>query len=998
MTRRVPTLLLLFVCTAFADASAATSIQIENAKAGTTEWRITNPGYASGVIEGYASLTSVNRGGQIKLFVNTAESSYTIDIFRLGHYGGLGGRRMLPSIRRTGTVQIRPSPDSVTGVIECAWLDPYVLAIPNSSDPTDWMSGIYLAKLTAGTSGKQQYIVFVVRDDGRASDLIMAEAVTTYQAYNVWGGKSLYGTVTSRTDSVNRARKVSFDRPYYGDETYGSGDLLIWEAPMLRWLEANGYDVSYATNLDVHRDPSLLLTHKAFLSVGHDEYWSWEMRDHVEAARDRGVSLGFFSGNVAYWQIRFEPASLSGDPDRVVVGYKEDVKSDPLYPTDRSTTRFRDSPVYRPEHAMIGVGLITQARPAFVVEDASHWAFTGTGLQNGGRLVNPDGSTFLGYEVDAMGPATPAGAQRLAHSPVNAAAANFADTVVYTAPSGATVFASGSIGWSQTVPQIQQITRNVLARFISGAFADQPAIRDALPAPLAAADIGDVGRAGFVATAGPQSFTLNGGGGGTGGSDALYFAHQPLSGDGQVVAQLRTLQLYWGNRAGIMIRESLAPTARYVALVGRPSESRSVNGSGVNEGVELWVKDQAGVKRTVAASADQNLPNWLKLVRAGNVFSAYVSPDGVAWSLVGTATVALPAATYAGAEVSSAQRGVWATARFENVSVAPGAVSPPPPPPPPVAPPPPGPLPAGWTSADIGAVGTARGASVYDSAASAFTVTGGGADIWGTADAFHYAYTTLSGDGRLEARVRTVDAAAPWTKAGVMIRDSLDPASAHALMLVSAGKGTAFQRRALAGGVTTSTSGGLLAAPRWVRVERSGTTLTAFQSADGVAWTLVGTESIPMRATVLVGLAVSSHLAAATASATFDSVRITPAAPACADPAASNYGGPAPCDYPQSCTVALGSSSFFAGAGTTGAAATWSIVVTASASCRWTIAADTDWLENKDPATGAYVHGSAVAYTGSATVRVHALANPGPKRVGHFAIGGATYTVTQEGR
>lgn len=998
MTRRLSVLLLMVVCGAAvpAAARAANAVQTENAKPGTTDWKLTNPGYATGVIEGYASLTSVNRGGQIRLFVHTVEPTYTLDIFRLGHYGGLGARRVLGPITRTGTAQVMPTPDPVTGLIECAWINPYVLNIPNSSDPTDWMTGIYLAKLTAGTSGKQQYIVFVVRDDSRSTDLIMAETVTTYQAYNVWGGKSLYGTIASRTDAVNRARKVSFDRPYYGDQSSGASDLLTWEAPMLRWLEANGYDVTYATNVDVHRDPNLLLTHKAFLSVGHDEYWSWDMRDHVEAARDRGVSLGFFSGNTAYWQVRFEPSTLAGAADRVIAGYKEDVRNDPLWPTDRSTTRFRDSPVNRPEHGMMGVGVITQARPIFVVEDASHWVFTGTGLKNGDRLANLDGSSFLGYEVDAMGPASPAGTRRLAHSPVNAAAANFADMVIDTAASGATVFSSGSIGWSQTVPQIAQITRNVLARLVSGAFSDQPPVRDPLPPPLLAKDIGDVGRAGFVTMPGADSFTLNGGGGDAGGSDALYFAYQTLSGDGTVIAQLATLQLYWDNRAGIMIRESLAPTARYVALVGRPSESRRVGTSGVNEGVELWIKDQAGVKRRIAASLDQKLPNWLKLVRTADSFAAYASADGAAWTLVGTATAPMAASAYAGAEVDSAQYGVWATARFENVSVTPGggpAPGPPPPPPATLS------LPSGWTSADIGAVGTARGSAAYDPAVSVFTLQGGGADIWGTADAFHYAYTTMQGDGRLEARVTAVENAAPWTKAGVMIRNSLEAGSAHALMLLSAGKGAAFQRRTVAGGLSTSTSGGLLAAPRWVRLDRSGSTVTASLSADGAAWTVVGSDTIPIQATVYVGLAVSSHLATTTATAAFDRVRVTPAAaPAvCADPAASNYNGGAPCVYPAACTVTTGAFSFFAGAGTTGVAATWFISATAGASCQWVMTADADWLEIKDPVTGVYRHGVPVAFTGPASVKVHALANAGPKRVGHFSVGGVVYTVTQEG-
>lgn len=128
--------------------AASPLIQMENSKPGTTEWQITNPGLTSGIIEGYASLTSVNRGGQIRLFVNTSEPTYTMDIFRVGYYGGLGARRMMPTISRTGRVQMIPPPDPTTGLVECDWADPYVLNIPNSADATDWMSGIYLVKLT----------------------------------------------------------------------------------------------------------------------------------------------------------------------------------------------------------------------------------------------------------------------------------------------------------------------------------------------------------------------------------------------------------------------------------------------------------------------------------------------------------------------------------------------------------------------------------------------------------------------------------------------------------------------------------------------------------------------------------------------------------------------------------------------------------------------------------------------------------------------------------
>ena len=217
-----------------------------------------------------------------------------------------------------------------------------------------------------------------------------------------------------------------------------------------------------------------------------------------------------------------------------------------------------------------------------VIEDASHWAFTGTGLKNGDRLAGANGTPFLGYEVDQIGTKSPLNTRRLAHSPANPHGSYYSDVTIYRAPSGATVFASGSISWSSVVPQIQQLTRNVLARLIVDAFPDSPAVRPALPSPFVATDIGNVIRPGFVALAGPDSFTLNGAGSGANGTDAFYYVHQPLQGDGEMVVRLTSLQKFFGTRAGIMIRESLTPTARYVSLLARPSDIGSSP-----EGVEL---------------------------------------------------------------------------------------------------------------------------------------------------------------------------------------------------------------------------------------------------------------------------------------------------------------------------------------------------------------------------------------------------------------------------
>jgi N,N-dimethylformamidase beta subunit-like protein/carbohydrate binding protein with CBM6 domain/Big-like domain-containing protein len=651
----------------------ANSIQTENAKPGTSEWKITRPGYASGTIEGYASLTSVNRGGRINLFVNTTEPSYTMDFFRIGYYGGLGSRRMLPTITRTGTVQPTCPMDSF-GMVECDWTNPYVLTVPNSSDPTDWMSGVYVVKLTASVSGKQQYIIFVVRDDTRASDLLMAQTVNTYHAYNPWGGKSLYGTIANRTDTANKAMKVSFDRPYYGAESYGAGQFfgsgltLGREQGMVQWLEREGYDVTYATNVDVDNNPTLLWNHKAFLSVGHDEYWSWQMRDNVEAARDRGVNLGFFSGNTSYWQVRYEPSVANNAPSRVIVGYKEFVQQDPITPDYLKTTLFRNAPVNRSEDAMIGVRYITQANPPLCVEDGSHWVFTGTGLRNGDCLLNSDGTPFLGYEVDAMGPFSPANTQRLAHSPATARYATFSDMTTYRAASGATVFSTGSINWSTVVPQVQQITRNVLARFISGAFADTTPIRPLPPVPFQTKDIGSPGRPGFVALAGNSSFTLNGAGGS---ADAMFVVYQRLAGDGEVTTRLISLENFWNNRAGVFIRDSLDATSKAVLLLARPTGSSGA----VNEGADMKARATAGGSLTKIAALDQKQPNWIRLARNGDTFTASLSPDGVAWTVVGTTTVSMAADAYVGIAVQSGQRTVWATARFDNVSVTTGPPS-----------------------------------------------------------------------------------------------------------------------------------------------------------------------------------------------------------------------------------------------------------------------------------------------------------------------------------
>jgi hypothetical protein len=212
-----------------------------------------------------------------------------------------------------------------------------------------------------------------------------------------------------------------------------------------------------------------------------------------------------------------------------------------------------------------------------------------------------------------------------------------------------------------------------------------------------------------------------------------------------------------------------------------------------------------------------------------------------------------------GLGVSSHVTTATATATFDNVSIVPGTPTPPPS------------LPAPWNHQDIGAVGAA-GSAMTNAGNTAYTIKGAGADIWGTADAFHYAYRTMTGDGVAIARVGAVQNTNAWTKGGVMIRATLDASSAQALMLASYSKGLAFQRRTTAGATSVSTAGALVGAPYWVKLERIGDTFNAYSSPDGVTWTLVGSDTISMGATVYVGLAVSSHTTATAAAIAFDNV------------------------------------------------------------------------------------------------------------------------------
>jgi hypothetical protein len=438
----------------------ANPIYLENQKPGTTNWRINYQVKAEDEIAGFATATSVNQGDSLPIKVSLAQpGTFTVDVYRLGYYAGTGGRLMLSSGSLSGITQPAFTLiDANTRLYEAInWSTSYTIPIGN-----DWTSGLYVAKLTDQGSGKQAYIWFVVRDDSRNSDILFQSSFNTFLAYSYTGDvnarHSLYAF--NSTDG-QRAFKVSYDRPF-AQTIYGSGEfntLFRWEYNMVRWLESQGYDVNYVTNVDVHANPQLLLNHKIFLSVGHDEYWSKEGRDNVEAARDSSqkVNLGFFSANSCFWRVRFENSS-TGVANRVTGCYKENWAQDPSGSTE-PTNKWRSPQNNRPENSLLGVMYTAYISDLyggfdFVVANSNHPYYAHTNLNNGDTLTQ-----LVGFEWDAVvnNGQTPPGLVMLGQSPVTPLVIDedvppgtntqISNAVHYVANSGAKVFSTGSIQW-----------------------------------------------------------------------------------------------------------------------------------------------------------------------------------------------------------------------------------------------------------------------------------------------------------------------------------------------------------------------------------------------------------------------------------------------------------------------------------------------------------------------------------------------------------------------
>jgi hypothetical protein len=470
--------------------ATADVIRGENSRAGTRDWMLTKTKIAPETkyrcpwIEGYCSRTSVRAGESIEFFVSTNPASmFRVEIFRMGFYGGEGGRKVAELGPFKGAIQ----PDPEMGpkrLRECKWDACASLKIPR-----DWVSGVYLGKLTAEREGWQSYVIFIVRDDRRA-DYILQCSDTTWQAYNRWPNQfSLYDD-GKNTWYWGPGVDISFDRPYGkycqivdAPLSTGSGEFFLWEYPMVFWLEQNGYDVTYISNLDVHADPKNLRRVKGFISVGHDEYYSMEMFNHLRGAIAAGLSVGFFSGNVCCGRIDPRPSS-SGVPNRIFS------RTDFWGPRDEAEIKSFPTMGLLPHQSpnsnlLVGAGNVapTTGGSDFICTKPDHWIFEGTGMKAGEGIPG-----LVGWEWHG-GPAAIPGLEIVSTGPTQSAPGKLNGGVytatVYPGPKRNFVFNASSCWWADglsappgyvrpsvyTTPQgpdvrAQNITANVLRRMI----------------------------------------------------------------------------------------------------------------------------------------------------------------------------------------------------------------------------------------------------------------------------------------------------------------------------------------------------------------------------------------------------------------------------------------------------------------------------------------------------------------------------------------------------
>ncbi|GMV84086.1 MAG: hypothetical protein AMXMBFR7_52700 [Planctomycetota bacterium] len=435
-----------------------------------------------GYIEGYGSAVSIAAGEAISIHVSTDCADYSLEVFR----EGVELRSMLREEKLKGAEHPVPEEAWSNG---CGWPVAYTLKVPS-----DWPSGAYRVRLSVknvgdryqrwGASTAEHDILFVIRAvrPGSSSPILLELCTNTYAAYNNWGGHSLYGY--NSKDKLKAAR-VSFNRPGLG--YYGSCRITRWETHFIQWCDRNNIKLEYATNYDLESHPEILSKYKLICSVGHDEYWSWPMRDNIERYIGDGGNVAFMTGNAVCWQVRFE------DSGRTMRCHKEASDADPLYHTEQrhlTTARWNVPPVNRPENTLTGVGwdyggyhrshgMHMDGSGAYTVKRANHWVYEGTGLKDGDAFGGAD--TIVGYETDgclfAIGDdgkphptgkdGTPLNFEIVAQAPAASFAGHDGTACMGVYQRGGTVFTAGTTDWAHGLDRdavVQRITKNLIQR------------------------------------------------------------------------------------------------------------------------------------------------------------------------------------------------------------------------------------------------------------------------------------------------------------------------------------------------------------------------------------------------------------------------------------------------------------------------------------------------------------------------------------------------------
>lgn len=444
---------------------------------GTNDWHLGRIG-APDAVEGYTDKTDVAPGEHFTLYISSTAQQVDIHALRMGAYRHGHARLVWSTHGVTVHRQARPTLQAHTNMITAEWEQTVTVTTDG------WPEGAYLLRLSCADG--RRYVPMIVRSDDASGRILLVHATSTWAAYNLWGERNLYQGPGGKDDYAHRSRVVSFNRPY---NNRGAEKFLAFERPVVELAERLQLPLAYTTSAHVHANPELLRNASAIVSLGHDEYWTPQMRANVTAARDAGVNLAFLGANACFRRIRFEKGG--GGEHRHVVCYKSDWRADPLRGVHDAlvTNDFRQRPAPSPECALTGT--YYEAYPAagaYEVLTPDSWLFAGTGAAKGSRYPG-----LIGPEYDRVNPVVPLPRpmQVMSHSPITCKGAHtYSDSAYYTTDSGAGVFNAGTMSWTRalypvatrglprkTSDLVVQVTTNLLRAFQDGPAADRfPAV------------------------------------------------------------------------------------------------------------------------------------------------------------------------------------------------------------------------------------------------------------------------------------------------------------------------------------------------------------------------------------------------------------------------------------------------------------------------------------------------------------------------------------------